>query len=125
MLLADYSIGCEAPKYLAWRAYAWIMVMIYPLGIPSLYVVQLFRRRASIDPFVEPVEGEAPEDLQRRKLAVREKDKSILYLAFLFAEYEPRCYLFVAFDCVRKLMLTGLMIFVCRRGVRPRRREFG
>ena len=33
-------------------------------------------------------------------------------LEFLFAEYEPRCYLFVVFECVRRLMLTGLLIFV-------------
>ena len=30
-----------------------------------------------------------------------------------FAEYEPRCYLFIMEnECVRRLMLTGLLIFI-------------
>ncbi len=30
----------------------------------------------------------------------------------MFAEYEPRCYLFVVFECGRRLALTGLLIFI-------------
>jgi hypothetical protein len=37
---------------------------------------------------------------------------TIAHLEFLFAEYEPRCYLFIIFECVRRLMLTGLLIFI-------------
>ena len=52
------------------------------------------------------------EEIQERKIEVRSGDASIAHLAFLFAEYEPRCYLFVVFECVRRLMLTGLLIFI-------------
>ena len=41
------------------------------------------------------------EEIQQRKIEVRSGDASIAHLAFLFAEYEPRCYLFVVFECVR------------------------
>ena len=51
-------------------------------------------------------------EIQQRKLATRNADPSIHHLIFLFEEYEPRCYQFVVFECVRKLALTGLLIFV-------------
>ena len=37
---------------------------------------------------------------------------SIKHLDFLFAEYEPRCFLFAVFECFRRLALTGLLIFI-------------
>ena len=40
---------------------------------------------------------------------------SILPYCNLFCterRYEPRCYQFVVFECVRKLALTGLLIFI-------------
>lgn len=52
------------------------------------------------------------EEIQERKLLTRNADPSIRHLLFLFEEYEPRCYQFVVFECVRKLALTGLLIFV-------------
>ena len=51
-------------------------------------------------------------EIQQRKLATRNADPSIHHLLFLFEEYEPRCYQFVVFECIRKLALTGLLIFV-------------
>ena len=45
-------------------------------------------------------------------MEVRDGDASIRHLDFLFAEYEPRCYLFVVFECFRRLALTGLLIFI-------------
>ena len=33
-------------------------------------------------------------------------------LAFLYEAYEPRCYYFESYECVRRLMLTGMLIFI-------------
>lgn len=33
-LRADMSIDCESSRYLNWRAYATLMVVLYPLGVP-------------------------------------------------------------------------------------------
>ena len=52
------------------------------------------------------------DEIQQRKMEARSGDASIKHLEFLFGEYEPRCYLFVVFECVRRLMLTGLLIFI-------------
>ena len=50
--------------------------------------------------------------IQERKLQARADDHDIQHLSFLFGEFEPRCYLFVVYECVRRLALTGLLIFV-------------
>ena len=54
VLEADYDISCKSPSYEgAWSAYAFIMMFVYPIGIPSLYWIQLFRYRKQINPDVD------------------------------------------------------------------------
>ena len=61
VLQADHSISCESESYKEWKGYAWIMVFIYPVGIPSWYLLELLwwrkhqprRRRATPQPHVE------------------------------------------------------------------------
>ena len=155
VLQADHSISCDSPSYGAWKGYAVIMVFIYPIGIPLLYLCELLYHRKAINPEVDERRhhradaydrGAAPqtpdqrayfrfraresksmrdlrhqafqdvelskEEIQQRKIEARSGDESIAHLEFLFAEYEPRCYLFIIFECVRRLMLTGLLIFI-------------
>ena len=64
-----------------------------------------------------PEPDELPEHLQLRKVAIRDADKSIHYLAFLFEEFHPRCYWFLVLDCLRKLALTGLPISSTKKRV--------
>jgi hypothetical protein len=44
--------------------------------------------------------------------AYRLRDNRIAELAFLFEAYEPRCWYFESVECMRRLMLTGLLVFV-------------
>ena len=88
VLLADYSISCESAKYNGIRmAYAVFMVFIYPVGIPLLYFVQLYRHRHTINPDLERLPGETDEELQLRKINVREADDSHHHIVFLYDEY--------------------------------------
>ena len=64
-------------------------VIVYPIGIPALYAYQLHKHRDKIDPELPPIEGEAPEALQNRKVEAREADKSLRHLHFLFEERAP------------------------------------
>ena len=66
-----------------------LQVLVYPLGIPALYAYQLYTNRDKINPELPPVEGEAPEALQQRKIKAREADKTIRHLCFLFEERAP------------------------------------
>ena len=141
VLQADHSISCDSPSYKKWTGYAVIMLFVYPVGIPMLYLCELLRHRKGINPDLDsgvpnkasdapggaPPASDAPppaagglppgpplthKEAQQRKIEVRSGDESIAHLAFLFAEYEPRCYLFIVFECLRRLALTGMLIFI-------------
>ena len=53
VLQADHSISCESPAYEKWKGYAWIMVLIYPVGIPCWYLLELLWWRKAINPDVD------------------------------------------------------------------------
>ena len=141
VLQADHGISCDSPSYKKWSVYAGIMVFIYPVGIPLLYFAELWYHRKAINPDVvagyavinpdasagappaadAPPDGDAPpagltimseKDVQELKIKRRSEDKSIAHLEFLFRDYEPRTYLFIVFECVRRLALTGMLIFI-------------
>ena len=69
------------------------MMFVYPIGIPSLYWIQLFRYRKRINPDVDTSRLSDAAEVQARKLAKRDADESIHYLCFLFEEHDlPRLY---------------------------------
>ena len=141
VLQADHGISCDSPSYKKWEVYAGIMLFVYPIGIPLLYFAELWYHRKAINPDVSagyavinpdvsagappaadaPPDGDAPpagltimseKDVQELKIKLRSEDKSIQHLEFLFRDYEPRTYLFIVFECVRRLALTGMLIFI-------------
>ena len=130
VLQADHGISCYSPSYKTWTVYAVIMLFVYPVGIPLLYFAELWYHRKAINPDVSagappaadaPADGDAPpagltimteKDVQELKIKLRSEDKSIQHLEFLFRDYEPRTYLFIVFECVRRLALTGMLIFI-------------
>ncbi|CAM9121469.1 unnamed protein product, partial [Discosporangium mesarthrocarpum] len=50
LLQADYSIDCDSEEHGQYRLYAVAMVLVYPVGIPTLYTVILFKSRRSLYP---------------------------------------------------------------------------
>ena len=50
-------------------------------------------------------------DVQELKVKLRSEDKSIQHLEFLFRDYEPRAYLFIVFECVRRLEGEGFDVW--------------
>ena len=44
------SIGCRSDRYKLTRIFAWIMVIIYPIGVPLLCFAVLFWYRKRINP---------------------------------------------------------------------------
>ena len=141
VLQADHGISCDSPSYKKWTGYAVIMLFVYPVGIPMLYLCELLRHRKGINPDIDsgvpnkasdapggaPPASDAPppaagglppgpplthKEVQELKIKLRSEDPSIQHLDFLFREYEPRCYLFIVFECLRRLALTGMLIFI-------------
>jgi hypothetical protein len=75
-LLADKSIDCDSAAHLGMVAYAWIMVIVFCVGVPGGCFLLLWRARDKIK-----VTEEA-----------REKDKDLDSIRSLFENYKPECW---------------------------------
>ena len=49
-LNADVSVECYKPRYRGWSWYVVLMIMVYPIGVPLLYFVTLWRLRRLLNP---------------------------------------------------------------------------
>ena len=47
-LRADLSINCDAPTHQIMTVYAWAMVVIYPIGVPVYFAVQMWLTRRQL-----------------------------------------------------------------------------
>mmetsp|Transcript_6022 Transcript_6022/g.10263 ORF Transcript_6022/g.10263 Transcript_6022/m.10263 type:complete len:323 (-) Transcript_6022:593-1561(-) len=102
-LIADYSIDCNSDEYAAMQGFASLMILIYPLGVPALYTMLLASKRRLINPLPEATNEEALEERNRNS-------ERISHLEFLYGLYWPRFYLTEVFECMRRLLLTGLPV---------------
>jgi len=50
VLMADMSINCRSDRYQDTAIYAWVMVVVYPIGFPLFCFFVLFRHRRQINP---------------------------------------------------------------------------
>jgi len=135
VITSELSVKCTNSRYRHWRVYAGSMILIYPIGVPFVFAILLWRNRAKLNPPLDdettPTEekdgvvarlgvkgdgfqrrGErrhAEAMKQRKKLELRDADHSLAALKFVFDEYEPRCYLFPIFEIARRIFLTSVL----------------
>ena len=92
-LRADYRILCADAKHRALQVYAAIMIFVYPVGIPLLYAGLLYRHR--------------------KVLSDAKSSKSIAKpIADLWEPYRPRFFYYEVVECVRRVVLTGVVVFI-------------
>eukprot|EP00611_Tribonema_gayanum_P012872 TRINITY_DN2356_c0_g1_i5.p1 TRINITY_DN2356_c0_g1~~TRINITY_DN2356_c0_g1_i5.p1 ORF type:complete len:483 (-),score=63.60 TRINITY_DN2356_c0_g1_i5:41-1489(-) len=89
-LRADYTIQCRTPEHTTYVTYAAIMLLVYPLGIPALFAWMI------------------------RLGAAKSRERSALALAtsFLRKPYKPRASYWECVECLRRLLLAGLLVFI-------------
>lgn len=95
-LKADYDLKCVTPEHKAYVAYASVMLLVYPVGIPTFFLWWLLRNKRIVQ------NGPScPEDENKLK-------------AFegLWSPYKPRTFYYEIVEYVRRLTLTGLPVFV-------------
>lgn len=92
-LRVDYRIVCTDTKHRTLQVYAAIMIAIYPVGIPLLFVALLYRHRSVL--------SESGPD----KAAAQSIDS-------LWAPYRPSCFYYEVIECGRRIMLTGVVVFI-------------
>ena len=79
-LRADYRILCTDDKHHALQIFAGIMVLVYPVGIPLMYAILLYRLRGVL----------------RTGGPARLNSPSALTIRTLWAPYRPSCYFYEA-----------------------------
>ena len=106
--------------------YAGLMVLIYPLGIPALYSVLLFRARGELSipelrlskesrskSFYAHFFGYYARTTLHTKTPEQERWEIVRedhYLSFLIQPYEQRVYWFEVVEVLRRLSLSGVLI---------------
>ncbi|GMI08230.1 hypothetical protein TrVE_jg10446 [Triparma verrucosa] len=94
-LIVDESINCDLPLHTTYKIYAGFMMVFYPIGIPILFGYLLVKNKDAI-----------------KSMEERKENMEISKLSFLWSMYEPHVWWFEIFECVRRLMMTGMLIFV-------------
>ncbi|CAM9416172.1 unnamed protein product [Ectocarpus sp. 13 AM-2016] len=93
-LRADYGLVCFSRRHVAFRVYAGVMVLVYPLGIPALFGWWLRRNRHDL---------RSP---SRAEIADLEPAKA------LWESYKGGRWYFIIIEYVRRIALTGLGVFI-------------
>ena len=106
-LRAHYPTRCDASgPYGFYFFYAVACVFVWPIGVPLLYFLELYRRRDALNPDV----GGDDKEAEARAIAAREADLSVVHLQLLYGPYEPAYYLWEVFEMGRRLCATSLLL---------------
>ncbi|CAM9560824.1 unnamed protein product [Ascophyllum nodosum] len=95
-LRADYSILCSSSKHQRLQVYAAFMMLVYPVGIPLVYVTLLYVDRDALK--ISPTQDTSESCV-----------KAALQLS---SPYRPGCFYYEVVECARRVTLTGGVVFV-------------
>lgn len=85
-LVSDFRILCSSPEYRRYLPLVAPALLLYPVGIPVMFLL-LLKFKRNVHPWDEN-------------------------LSFLYKAYKPSYWWFEVYELIRKLFLTGLIIFV-------------
>ena len=118
-LKADYSIDCNSTEHKFFSAYAIICIIVYPIGVPAMYYWLLRRVSDQLDPGQKAmvaqlgIKGAMRRAVEERTRLENDKgEKDLLALSFLYSAYEPKYWFFEIVETLRKLILTGGLIYL-------------
>ena len=95
-LRADHSVECYTPKHATFMVYAGTMSVFYPFGIPLCYALVLRRHRAVLKSDVG--RATTPTD--------------VAVFGELWTMYRPEAYYYEVVECVRRVVLSSVIVFV-------------
>eukprot|EP01051_Picozoa_sp_SAG22_P012861 SAG22_NODE_1377_length_4550_cov_2.979555_2_plen_997_part_00 len=98
----DYATSCTTPRHSAYTSVALVMVLVFPLGVPGfmLFMLQLNRKWLR-----DPENVDVPE---KKSWYIGGRKK----FEFLVKDYKPEYYYWECVEMLRKLLLTGIIIFI-------------
>ena len=98
-LRADYDLVCGTSTHVAYKAYAGLMIVVYPVGIPAVFAWALFMNRDGIKSLVG-ITGNSRVTPELETI----KD--------LWVPYKRSRYYYEVIECGRRIALTGLAVFI-------------
>ena len=93
-LNVDLRLSCRGSLHIFFIGWGVVGILVYPLGVPLFFFLLMFRERDQIHDAINKMK-----------------------FGFLFADYKPAFFMFEIFDLIRKLSLSGLMIFFAQGSV--------
>jgi hypothetical protein len=111
-LRADYSVSCNTAKHTAYQAYAAVMILVYPVGIPLLYTWLLWRERRCFNQSHKRSSGPRLLDTASTQQLQETSAAAVQSIRFLWSAYTPKRYYWEVVECIRRLLLTGFVVFV-------------
>lgn len=141
-LRADPSIDCASPTHHVMVGYAALMLLVYPIGTPLLYAFLMWRHRNLLMRLsraevlanmraetkrLRSIDADGDDTSLRMSWSrrsrislsetvqdVQDKVKTELPAFFgkLLGPYELRCFWFEIFECIRKVLLVGIPVFM-------------
>lgn len=94
-LRVDHSLECKTAEHYAFVGYASFMVLVYPIGIPVCYALVLYRSRSTL-----------------KREQNREEDATLSVIKDLWKPYRPNVYYYEVIECLRRVTLSGVVVFV-------------
>ncbi|KAG5179621.1 hypothetical protein JKP88DRAFT_326159 [Tribonema minus] len=134
-LRADYAVECGTPQHYRYSLFSMLMIAVYPIGIPALYAVMLWRHRADFAARRARCRGgdgggssgltaglSVRYDSEQQQVAPAAEPRALRALApahlelssteFLWRPYRPEYYYWEVLECFRRLLLTGVLVFI-------------
>ena len=103
-LSSDFRVRCWEGDHAEASVIAWLAIAIYVIGIPTLLAYALY---ASVD------RAAALNTMRSLRLRARREVKEVqIMFGSLYESYSSEYYYYEIVEMVRKLMLTGVLVFV-------------
>eukprot|EP00611_Tribonema_gayanum_P023781 TRINITY_DN507_c0_g1_i5.p1 TRINITY_DN507_c0_g1~~TRINITY_DN507_c0_g1_i5.p1 ORF type:complete len:835 (-),score=189.38 TRINITY_DN507_c0_g1_i5:172-2676(-) len=112
-LRADYAISCNTSTYKSYRAYAAFMLVVYPIGIPALFALLLSKARDEVRG--PGAAADVPADAENeQQVPLNDMPQPYVKSAsqFLAEPYRDSTFFWEVTECMRRLLLTGILIFI-------------
>ncbi|CAM9670042.1 unnamed protein product, partial [Sphacelaria rigidula] len=101
-LREDYSLTCSTGIHTAMQVYAGLMILVYPVGIPAFFGWWLVSNRHDLAIVGSTGNALDPRDALDHLQPMRD----------LWAPYKPHRYYYEVIECGRRIVLTGLAVFL-------------
>ena len=101
-LIVDMNVDCNSEAYMKGREFAVLMLFVYPIGLPLMYLALLNFCKEKI---------KHRQDQDKKTLNLLNAVSIVDGISFLFESYDPKYWYWEFIECTRRLLLTAAISF--------------